>query len=101
MSKRPFKIQQTVAKEHLPEVKAIEPETINPASIADCRRCPICWGGNGGYGDCRSTQGGTRYYKCMRTLDPNKPPCGHTWTAQVQLIVTKIEHKVVTLDGER
>jgi hypothetical protein len=80
---------------------AQEVKTVDPARIAECRRCPICWNGNGGYGDCTSTRDGVRYYKCRKTLDSTRPPCGHTWTAHVQLIVTKIEHRVVTLDGER
>lgn len=69
--------------------------------IEEYRRCPICWGGNGGYGNCYSTQGRTRYYKCCQTTKPESGPCGHTWTATVLLETIKIEHRRVILDGER
>ena len=66
------------------------------------RHCPMCWSGNGGYGDCYSTQGKTRYYKCVQTTKPEGAgPCGHTWTATVTLETIKVEHRIVTLDGER
>ncbi len=70
--------------------------------IEEHRHCPVCWSGNGGFGDCYSTQGSTRYYKCVQTTKPDGPgPCGHTWTATVKLQVIRVEHRVVKLDGER
>lgn len=64
------------------------------------RRCPLCWEGNKGIGKAYSKQGRTRYYKCARTLR-GAPPCGFTWTATVKIEVTKVEHRIVELDGER
>lgn len=89
-----------------PVVQPVIPEALEVVStptrdIADYRRCPLCWNGSGGYGCAYSTQGKTRYYKCCKTVDPEKVPCGHTWTATVLLETIKIEHKVVTLDGMR
>ena len=45
-----------------------------------------------------NTQGRTRYYKCKRTLTEH-PPCGHTWTATVEIV--KVEYRAVTIDGQR
>ena len=71
-------------------------------TIPHYRRCPVCWEGNGGFGDCQSTQGRTRYYKCVQTTKADGAgPCGWTWTATVLLESVKIEHRIVTLDGER
>ena len=64
------------------------------------RRCPVCWERCKGVGVSYSTQGRTRYYKCKRTLT-DLPPCGHTWSATVQLHVMKVEHRTIELDGER
>ena len=66
--------------------------------IESFRRCPLCWERCKGVGLVYSTQGRTRYYKCKRTLT-DLPPCGHTWTATVEVV--RVEHRVVTLDGER
>jgi hypothetical protein len=78
-----------------------QPEPRKQRTIEPYRHCPLCWEGSGGYGDCYSTQGRTRYYKCCQTTNPDAGPCGHTWTVFVKLEVVKIEHRVVTLDGER
>lgn len=84
-----------------PAIVPVEAER-KPRTIEEYRHCPICWNGNGGFGDCYSTQGRTRYYKCVQTTKPDGPgPCGHTWTALVKLEVIRVEHRVVTLDGER
>lgn len=80
----------------VPPVAAVQVKVIE-----EYRRCPVCWSGNGGYGNCYSTQGRTRYYKCCQTTKPDSGPCGHTWTATVLLETIKIEHRRVTLDGER
>lgn len=69
--------------------------------IEEHRHCPLCWGGNGGYGVAYSTQGRTRYYKCCKTNNPETGPCGHTWTAVVKLEVIKVEHRVVNVEGKR
>lgn len=70
--------------------------------IEEYRHCPICWGGNGGYGTAYSTQGRTRYYKCDKTTKPDGTgPCGHTWTATVTLEAIRIEHRVVEIEGQR
>jgi hypothetical protein len=68
--------------------------------IEDYRHCPICWGGNGGYGTAYSTQGRTRYYKCDKSTT-DKGPCGHTWTVLVKLEVIRVEHRVVDVEGQR
>ena len=82
-------------------VDPVPPER-TPRIIEAYRHCPICWNGHGGYGSCKSTQGRVRYYKCDKTTKPEGPgPCGHTWTATVTLETIRIEHRIVTLDGER
>ena len=68
--------------------------------IEEYRQCPLCWGGHGGYGTAYSTQGQTRYYKCNRATT-DKGPCGHTWTVVVKLEVIKVEHRVVSVEGQR
>jgi len=90
------------------QAKTVEPEVVpdppvpKTRVIEEYRHCPICWGGNGGYGTAYSTNGSTRYYKCTRTTKPDGVgPCGHTWTATVRLEVIKVEHRRVHLDGER
>jgi hypothetical protein len=96
MSKQPQKLK--------PRIDAVLPPVVPipvKKTIAIYRRCPICWEGNGGYGDCYSTQGPTRYYKCKQSTKPDCGPCGHTWTATVMLETIKIEHRRVFLDGER
>ena len=87
-----------------PVVAPIEAAAPEPRKriIEEYRHCPVCWNGNGGFGDCYSTQGRTRYYKCVQTTKPDGPgPCGHTWTALVKLEVIRVEHRIVELDGER
>lgn len=69
--------------------------------IEDFRRCPLCWGGHGGYGVAYSTQGNRRYYRCVKTTNPQHGPCGHTWVAIVSLEVIRVESRTVRLDGER
>lgn len=54
------------------------------------RQCPICFPRFGGAGVAYCTRGRTRYYKCDR--------CGHTWTAVVEVEVTRVEHRDVELD---
>lgn len=94
-------------QESRPVVDAVSQQQVeakNPLteeSIGHHRRCPICWGARRGYGVCYSNQRGVRYYKCIRTLNDQQSPCGHTWTATVQLIVHRIEHRVVDIDSQR
>ena len=83
------------------QVPAQAQEEQSQRSIEDFRHCPICWHGNGGYGCAYSKQGSTRYYKCCKTTNPEKPPCGHTWTAIVKLEVVRVEHRVVSIEGQR
>ena len=64
--------------------------------IEEHRRCPICWERCKGIGLVYSTQGRKRYYKCKRTQS-DMPPCGHTWTATVQVV--RVEHRVVDIEG--
>lgn len=81
------------------KVTAVEvPKPIPVERIEEFRRCPLCWERCKGVGLVYSTQGRVRYYKCKRTLT-DLPPCGHTWTATVDVV--RVEHRVVTLDGER
>jgi hypothetical protein len=68
--------------------------------IEEHRHCPICWSGNGGYGTAYSTQGQTRYYKCNQSTT-DKGPCGHTWTVLVKLEVIRVEHRIVSVEGQR
>jgi len=87
-----------------PSVVEVSPViAITPAGriVEEYRHCPVCWHGSGGYGVAYSTQGQTRYYKCCKTTKSDTGPCGHTWTATVTLETIKIEHRIVTLDGER
>lgn len=63
--------------------------------IEEFRRCPICWERCKGVGCVYSTQGQTRYYKCKRTQTEH-PPCGHTWTARVEVV--RVEHRSVVLN---
>lgn len=91
-----------------PRIDAVLPvqqpanDTPSLREIPIYRHCPVCWEGNGGYGDCYSTQGRTRYYKCKQTTKPGGVgPCGHTWTATVTLEAVKIEHRRVIIDGQR
>ena len=77
------------------------PATTQGEEIEIHRRCPICWEGRGGYGLAYATQGQTRYYRCCKSNKPGPGACGHTWTVRVQLQTIVIQHKVVTLDGER
>jgi hypothetical protein len=89
-------------KKQRPEPKAIEMPVEQPQrAIEEYRHCPICWSGNGGYGCAYSKQGSTRYYKCCKTTNPDKSPCGHTWTAIVKLEVVRVEHRVVSIEGQR
>lgn len=58
------------------------------------RRCPVCFGGAGGVGDCYHTKRITdvtseRYYKCDQ--------CSHTWTATVKSEVVEVNHRTVEL----
>lgn len=71
-------------------------EEAQPESIPVYRRCPICWGRRQGVGIAYSTQGMRRYYKCSRT-QTDMPPCGHTWTAVVDLSVVRIESRTVEI----
>ena len=77
------------------------PPTTQGEEIEVHRRCPICWEGRGGYGLAYSTQGKTRYYRCCKSAKPGLGPCGHTWTVRVQLETIVIQHRVVSLDGQR
>lgn len=85
-----------------PEQKPQEtpPQEPKQRVIEDHRRCPLCWGGHGGYGTAYSTQGRTRYYKCNQATT-DKGPCGHTWTVLVKLEVIKVEHRIVSVEGQR
>lgn len=82
----------------VPIPKAIEPLPAKVEHVEQYRRCPLCWERCQGVGCVYSTQGRTRYYKCKRTLT-DQPPCGYTWTAIVEVV--RVEHRVITLDGER
>lgn len=82
---QPKKAQETPPKERI---------------VEEYRRCPICWEGNGGYGTAYSTHGRTRYYKCDQSKS-ERGACGHTWTALIKLEVIKVEHRVVSVDGQR
>ena len=86
-----------------------KPVTVQPAEIAAAsvppteqtigkhRQCPLCWDRCKGVGLAYSTQGNRRYYKCKKTLTDH-PPCGHSWTAIVQLEVIRVEHRVVSFE---
>lgn len=81
MSKRFRQIKTT---EPAPEVVHKPPEKVK--IIPRYRRCPVCWGdreseiptGYGGVGECKSTQGVIRYYRCERSINLG-PGCGHNW----------------------
>lgn len=79
----------------------VVPAVVSEDSIQVYRRCPICWGRAKGYGVTYSTHGRTRYYKCVKSISQELPPCGHTWSATVKLEVLKVEHRTVLIDGER
>lgn len=67
------------------------------------RRCPLCWSGRGGVGLAYSTQGITRFYKCVRASG-GEPGCGHTWTATLDrqtIVPVMVEHQVVTIASQR
>ena len=101
MSKQPEKKQQQLPQvPKAPESQPQPQQEPRQRVIEDYRHCPICWGGNGGYGTAYSTQGRTRYYKCTQTTT-DKGPCGHTWSVLVKLEVIRVEHRIVKLDGER
>jgi len=86
----------------LHELRDSQPELpkteVDPESIPVHRRCPLCWGRSKGVGIAYSTQGFTRYYKCKRTLSPDHPPCGFTWSAIVKLDVLRVEHRDIDLE---
>ncbi len=97
---------QTKALSESPGVNATWSPPLKPvdetgAAIEEWKKCPLCWTGNGGYGLVQSTRGVTRYVACKKALNPATGPCGHSWTAKVLLKTIVIEHRVVTLDGER
>lgn len=72
-------------------------ENAQPAEAIEWyRQCPLCWGRCQGVGIAYSTQGSRRYYRCARSLG-ELPPCGHTWTAIVDLEVIRVEHRTVTI----
>ena len=82
------------------EAEAIIPTIDKKAeSIPWFRRCPLCWDGNGGVGNCYTTNGSTRYYKCCQSIKPDGCFCGHTWTALVRTEVIKVESRTVHLDS--
>jgi hypothetical protein len=83
-----------MSKQNKPQGQPVKAEQKQP-TIPGYRRCPLCWGGNGGYGVAYRTNGNTRYYRCCR----GEKSCGHTWTATLQVV--RVEHRVVELDGER
>lgn len=81
-------------------VAAALPTLDKPAdSIPWFRRCPLCWDGNGGVGNCYTTNGSTRYYKCCQSINPDGCFCGHTWTALVRTEVIKVESRTVHTDS--
>lgn len=92
MSKRH---QAAVPPKPVPAV-IIEQPIAKIEHVEEHRRCPICWDRCKGIGLVYSTQGRTRYYKCKKTQS-DLPPCGHTWTATVQIV--RVEHRTVELDG--
>lgn len=102
LNKQPKQRPATATPQPQQQRPAIDlPATTQGEEIEIHRRCPICWEGRGGYGLAYSTQGQTRYYRCCKANKPGPGPCGHTWTVRVQLQTIVIQHKVVTLDGER
>ena len=77
----------------------VTPTLDKPAdSIPWFRRCPLCWEGNGGVGNCYTTNGSTRYYKCCQSIKPDGSFCGHTWTAIVRTEVIRVESRTVQTD---
>jgi hypothetical protein len=98
-TQQPQQPQQAQAPPQRPAVAL--PQTTTGEQIEIHRRCPICWEGRGGYGLAYSTQGQTRYYRCCKSDKPGLGPCGHTWSVRVQLQTIVIQHKVVSIDGER
>jgi hypothetical protein len=90
-----------MSKKQQPEKPVQKPiEKPQTRVIEEHRHCPLCWGGHGGYGTAYSTQGQTRYYKCKQATT-DKGPCGHTWTVLVKLEVIKVEHRIVSVEGQR
>ncbi len=79
-----------------------QPATVEAVESAEnmpvYRRCPLCWEGRKGYGVSYSKQGNRRFYKCKKTLS-DQSPCGHTWTAIVQLSVLRIESREVEIES--
>lgn len=85
--------------------RVIEPE----------RFCPICWGRFRGYGTSdKTSQQGTRYYKCNRTVPGSEfGPCGYSWSLTFdeitaiqkrytqQLQAELVTYRRVILDGQR
>ncbi len=68
------------------------------------RHCPLCWAdGSGGYGTAYSTSPVKTYYRCDQTVDPQKAPCGFTWTVQFSVIVNPVQvsYKTVNLSERR
>lgn len=70
-----------------------------PLEIAAHRRCPVCHGGQGGYGRAYSSDRGTSYYRCVYHLDENgqraSGGCGHTWSVKVSRKIVLTEHHEV------
>lgn len=95
-----------MSKQQPNKPKPEEPKQKAEPVIPQHRQCPLCFTGRGGVGVAYNTQRRgkrilligdsetrTTYYRCQC--------CGHTWSAQVRLEVLRVEHRVVTIEGQR
>ncbi len=76
-------------------------QTAEEAFVALCekveerRRCPRCWGARKGIGSAYSTNGRTRYYKCIQSLLEDEDGCGMTWNHVFKTSVVMLDDATI------